>query len=160
MKTNLNNEIIPEVPNKENENGAEINQKPGNENAKEPTGEAAPAQEENTNTENSSGTESGEQLNAVELAAENEKLKRENAILKLNIKDNYRDDAISLADKLVNSECDFTQALNKVVEKYPQFINSPAPKLNLGGPTGGIRFTNSSNRDAFVSGIKNRFLGG
>ncbi len=94
-----------------------------------------------------------------ELAAENEKLKKENAVLKLNIKEEYRDDAISLAENLVNGECDFTQALNNVIAKYPQFITTTTQKLNLGGPTGGLHIT-TNDRDAFVSGVKNKFLGG
>lgn len=39
-----------------------------------------------------------------ELAEENAKLKKENALLKLNIKDEYKDDAASLAERLVSSE--------------------------------------------------------
>lgn len=82
------------------------------------------------------------------------------AVLKLNIKEEYRDDAISLAENLVNGECDFTQALNNVIAKYPQFITTTTPKLNLGGPTGGLHNITTNDRDAFVSGVKNKFLGG
>lgn len=161
MKQNSNNEINQDLPNKENENGVPINQEPGSENAKESTEEAAPTQEENTNTENSD-TENGEQLNAEELAAENTKLKKENAVLKLNISEEFREDAVLLADSMVNSECDFTQALNKVVEKYPQFVKAEnkGPILNLGGSTQGMKSRTPKERDAFVSGVKNNFLGG
>lgn len=82
------------------------------------------------------------------------------AVLKLNIKEEYRDDAISLAENLVNGECDFTQALNNVIAKYPQFITTTTPKLNLDGPTGGLHNITTNDRDAFVSGVKNKFLGG
>lgn len=162
MKQNSNNEINQDLPNKENENGVPINQEPGSENAKEPTEEAAPTQEENTNTDNSDDTENGEQLNAEELAAENTKLKKENAVLKLNISEEFREDAVLLADSMVNSECDFIQALNKVVEKYPQFVKAEnkGPILNLGGPTQGMKSRIPKERDAFVSGVKNNFLGG
>lgn len=95
-----------------------------------------------------------------ELAAENAKLKKENALLKLNIKDEYKDDAASLAERLVSSECDFTQALNQVIAKYPQFVTTTTPKLNLGGSTQGMIHNTRKSRDAFVSGIKNDFLGG
>lgn len=81
------------------------------------------------------------------------------AVLKLNIKEEYRDDAISLAENLVNGECDFTQVLNNVIAKYPQFITTTTPKLNLGGSTQGMIHNTQKNRDAFVSGIKNDFLG-
>lgn len=81
------------------------------------------------------------------------------AVLKLNIKEEYRDDAISLAENLVNGECDFTQALNNVIAKYPQFITTTTPKLNLCGPTVGLHNITTNDRDAFVSGVKNKFLG-
>lgn len=95
-----------------------------------------------------------------ELAEENAKLKKENALLKLNIKDEYKDDVASLAERLVSSECDFKQALSRVIAKYPQFITTTTPKLNLGGPTGGLHNITTNDRDAFVSGVKNKFLGG
>ena len=63
---------------------------------------------------------------------------KENALLKLNIKDEYKDDAASLAERLVSSECDFKQALNQVIAKYPQFVTTTTPKLNLGGSTQGM----------------------
>lgn len=92
------------------------------------------------------------------LAAENASLREELTLLRLNIKDEFRDDAMILAKPLVNDDCDLQQALTTVIEKYPQFVQQPTPKLNLGGSTQGIRATGNNN-DAFVAGIKNNFFG-
>jgi hypothetical protein len=48
--------------------------------------------------------------------------------------------------------------LKQVIAKYPQFVTTTTPKLNLGGSTQGMIHNTQKNRDAFVSGIKNDFL--
>lgn len=122
------------------------------------TDEASPAQVDNKNNPDNNEAEINEQLNAQELAAENANLKKEIALLKLNVKEEFKQDALLLAENLVNDGIEFSQALATVIGKYPQFVNSAVPKLNLGGPTQG--FISRNNKDAFVSGIKNNFLGG
>lgn len=94
----------------------------------------------------------------MSLAAENASLREELTLLRLKIKDEFREDAMTLAKPLINDDCDLQQALTSVIEKYPQFVQKPTPTLNLGGSTQGIRATGNNN-DAFVAGIKNNFLG-
>lgn len=120
--------------------------------------EAQHIQEQNKNGSDNNETATSEQLNAQELAAENDNLKKEIALLKLNVKEEFKEDAILLAEKLVNDGLDFSQALATIIAKYPQFVDSPVPILNLGGPTQGV--IAKSGKDAFVSGMKNKFLGG
>lgn len=129
--------------------------------SKEVTSDEASSAQDDNNKDDSESNEAitSEQLNTQELAAENASLKKEIALLKFNVKEEFKQDAQLLAENLTNNGLEFSQALSTVLDKYPQFVNSATPKLNLGGPTPGINLTRS-NKDAFVSGIENSFLGG
>ena len=48
-------------------------------------------------------------------------LKTKNACYKLGIKEDCIEDAVALAEKLVNDKTDISAALSKVLEKYPVF---------------------------------------
>ena len=70
-------------------------------------------------------------------------LKNANACYKAGIKDECIDDAITLAGKLTDDKTDFSTALKKVVEKYPQFkAAASAPNITTGTKT-----SNSSDSD-------------
>lgn len=126
------------------------------ENNIEKTAEFSEQEETKTNTE--SETDNDLLNQNKNLAAENATLKEELALLRLNIKEEFREDAITLAKPLVNDDCDLQQALTTVIEKYPQLVQRQ-PTLNLGGSTQGMR-AKGSNNDAFIAGIKNNFFGG
>lgn len=70
-------------------------------------------------------------------------LKNVNACYKAGIKDECIDDAITLAGKLTDDKTDFSAALKKVMEKYPQFkAAASAPNITTGTKT-----SNSSDSD-------------
>ena len=48
-------------------------------------------------------------------------LKTKNACYKLGIKEDCIEDAVALAEKLVNDKTDISAALSKILEKYPVF---------------------------------------
>ena len=57
-------------------------------------------------------------------------LKTRNACYKLGIKDSCIDDAVALAEKLVDDKTDISAALAKVLEKYPVFgAEKPKPAV-------------------------------
>lgn len=89
------------------------------------------------------------------LKSENYSLKKEIALLKNSVKPDYTEDVLSLAENLVSDSCDISQAVEKVLEKHPNFRNVI---LNLGGSTGGL--SSSGEDDGFTAGLKNKFLGG
>ena len=71
-------------------------------------------------------------------------LKNANACYKAGIKDDCVEDAVTLANKLVNDKTDFSAALKKVIEKYPQFVKGT---VNTGITTGTKTSNNSDNGD-------------
>lgn len=90
------------------------------------------------------------------LRTENSSLKKEMSMLKLGIRDEYKNDAMTLANNLVNIECSFEQALKAVMKKYPQFAST---RKTFSGFNPIMNY-DMSHSDAFVSGINNDFLGG
>lgn len=90
------------------------------------------------------------------LTADNNDLKIELALMKLSIKEKYKEDALTLAKPLVNEKCDIFQALRKVIEKYPDFAMrgftsfASAPQIS---------FNDDKVNDDFVAGVKNKFIG-
>lgn len=90
------------------------------------------------------------------LTADNNNLKIELAITRLGIKEDCKEDALTLAKPLVNEKCDIFQALRKVIEKYPDFAMRSFTSF---GGVPQISFNDDKVKDGFVAGVKNKFIG-
>ena len=77
-------------------------------------------------------------------------LETKNACYKLGIKEDCIEDAVALAEKLVNDKTDISAALSKVLEKYPVFKADKSKPAATGVHTGTTKeMDDSALRKAF-----------
>lgn len=74
---------------------------------------------------------------AEKTAKENAALKNSLACYKAGVKEDCIEDAVTLAERLVDDKTDFNAALKKVLEKHPSFVSG-------GAVTTGVRTENKS----------------